>query len=142
MSTRLYAVSPTAIVPYLESQILAQYPLAVISEEAGPKIDWQKVKFGQMQSRKSYYYPLKTYQAFKEVDPLSGLLGVMSKAQPEDFFLVQILLAKPGRWQKQKFLKAIQQRTFAFYPPFQVFNVEELATLWHLPNFAWLGTRS
>lgn len=206
-----YLVVPPPLVSYLESQILAQYPLAVIEKVKETPLDFNRLECGQMVLSSSYYYPLKTYQEFREVDPLASLWGVMSKAKPEDQFLVQILLCRAGNWQekarmviekgketepgktighpdkgvieekiskpgfatiirvvatsqellsslsgafgafnrgdgnslrlvkpkfwqKEKFQKAMAERRFAYHPRFQVLNIDELATLWHLPN--------
>ena len=96
-----YIVSPTALVPYLESQLLAQYPLCVLEPVKESQMNLEETKFGQMVLQSAYYYPLKTYRAFREVDPVSAILGVMSKAGPNDFFLVQILIANPGAWQER-----------------------------------------
>lgn len=208
---RFFIVSPEPLVSYLESQILAQYPLAVMESVKESSVMTKEMDAAQMVFTNSYFYPLKLYHQFQDVDPLSSLLGVMSKAGPKDKFLVQVLISRagnwqdkaralvekgreiePGRtiahpnkgvieekinkpgfatviriaasspsllsslngafgaftrgdgnalrlkrpkfWQKEKFKRAISERSFAFHPRFQVLNVEELATLWHLPN--------
>lgn len=206
-----YVVSPLSLVPYLESQILAQYPLCLIEKAKEFSLNFSRLKLAQMVLTSAYYYPLKTYLEFKEVDPLSSILGVMSKARPTEEFLVQTLLRragdwqekarillqkgkevepgktiaypdkgiigekisqpgfatiiriaassdsllsslsgafgaftrgdgnslslrKPQFWQREKFEKAVRERSFAYSPKYQVLNIEELATLWHLPN--------
>ena len=39
------------------------------------------------------YFPLKTYQDFKEIDPLSTLMSTLSKNEGEDTILIQLLLS-------------------------------------------------
>jgi hypothetical protein len=221
-----FTIVPTNQASYLESQLVAAYPLCTLEKQKDYLANFQFSSFnsqwGQLVQSAPYYYPLKTYQDFTDIDPLSSVLGVMSKAKPEEFFLVQFVFApagsgwqrgtrkilekgvvdaegnreplpdakiieekigqvgfgtavrlvasseqllsslvgsfgafsradgnslklvKPRVWQKAKFLKSILNRNFAFAPRFQVFNILELATLWHLPsnliklpNIAW-----
>ncbi|NIT03940.1 hypothetical protein GTO10_03340, partial [Candidatus Saccharibacteria bacterium] len=55
---------------------------------------------GQMVQSTSYYYPIKTYKDFTDVDSLSSVLAVMSKAGEKDYSLVQIVLQKASSgWQ-------------------------------------------
>jgi len=98
-----YAVLPESMLSFFESQILAAYPLAVLSRSQNYLEGWstQPLYFGQMVQQAPYFYPLKTYQDFKEVDPLSSILAVMSKAAEGDKLLIQLVLQKAGRgWQR------------------------------------------
>jgi len=90
--------------PFFESQILAAWPLAVLNKTSDYLSGWQSRPLfgGQLVQTNSFYYPIKTYQDFKEVDPLSSVLAVMSKAGVGDFLLVQFILeAAPKNWQKR-----------------------------------------
>lgn len=54
-----------------------------------------------MKLTSGFLYPLKTHTEFKDVDPLSSLLSVLSKAQPNDKIVIQYLLNPVGSsWQK------------------------------------------
>jgi hypothetical protein len=173
--------------------------------------------------------PIKTFDTFKDVDPLSSILGILSKSQSGDVAVIQYLLypigsgwqhsgeslankktvdsagtahpnpkakeilekvsfagfrtairiavngpskersyhfmvevahsfssfnnpagnslhmKRPYLWQKQRFLKHMQERSRYFTPTHQILNVRELATLFHFPgvqlstiqNIAW-----
>lgn len=218
---------PPSFSSHLESQLTAQYPSAVLQKLPKDYLPaylsaLKNPAFGQMVLGAPFYLPLRTYKDLKEVDCLASLLGTMSKAGPDDFLLVQILIAQAGNWQnygqsliekgiqidathskphpqakqiqekiktggfhtgirlvasspslllnlagsfgtftngegnylklqtpkfltKKNFLNSIAQRTFNFVPKNQILNLEELASLWHLPgkplseikNIAW-----
>lgn len=108
---RFYAVLAESALPFFESQILAAYPLAVLAPSPNYLQDWQKedFSFGQLVQSTSYYYPIKTYKDFTDVDPLSAVWAVMSKANETDKLLVQYVLqrATPG-WQSSA-QKAIEK---------------------------------
>lgn len=216
--------APTEIAPHLESQLTAQYPEAVLFKLPKDYLPAYLTRhptlaFGQIVLGAPFYLPLRTYKDFKDVDPLSGILGSMSKAGPNDFLLVQILIAQAGNWQsygrgliekgvqldathskphpfarqiqdkiqmagfwtgirlvasnpqlvsnlagsfgvyssgegnylkfqkpsflnKSKLLKSIAKRTFEVVPANQIFNLEELASIWHLPGKSLSGIKN
>ncbi len=218
--------APVDFAPHLESQLAAQYPEAVflkLPKDYLPAYTTAVVPcFGQLVLGGPFYLPLRTYKDFTDVDPLSGILGTMSKAGPDDFLLVQVMIAQAGNWQnygrsliekgivvdethskahpqakqiqekiqtggfltgvrliasdpqllanlagsfgayangegnylkfskpsvfqKKALLSSIVNRTFEQIPKNQVFNLEELASIWHPPgkilsgikNIAW-----
>ncbi len=99
---RFYVILERDFLPYFESQILAVYPLAVLSETQDCLCHINSFFAGQIVQSASFYYPIRTYQEFKDVDPLSSFLAVMSKAGGKDLFLVQIVLEPaPKNWQKK-----------------------------------------
>ncbi len=110
---RIYflATVPTHIKEYFTSQLVAQYPQALISPvgdflpfffpEQKTLKEWAaEASFGQMALIKAFYFPLKSYLDFKDIDPLSTVLGSLAKADPMDKILIQILVyAPPSNWQ-------------------------------------------
>jgi len=93
-----------SMLPYFESQILASYPLAVLSRIGDYLPSWplESLSFGQMVLSNSFYYPLKTLKDFQEADPLASLLAVMSKGSENDKTLLQLVIQKaPSGWQRQ-----------------------------------------
>ncbi len=97
-----YVVLKKDILPFFESQILAAYPLAVLTPASDYLIesDGEKLVIGQMVQTTSHYYPIKTYKDFVDIDSLSSILGVMSKAGENDILLVQFVLQKTSsKWQ-------------------------------------------
>lgn len=97
-----HAVLNEQFLPYFESQVLAAYPLAVLAKIKDYLEEQPILEFGQMVYSNSFYYPLKTFREFEQIDSLSSLLSVMSRAGEKDFLLVQIVLGSPpGNWQKK-----------------------------------------
>lgn len=99
---RFFAALTENSLPFFESQILAAYPLAILNRVPDYLQNWlgKPLYFGQMVQSAPYYYPLKTYKDFTDVDPLSSILAVMSKATEEERFLVQFVLSRAGLgWQ-------------------------------------------
>jgi len=221
-----YAAVAPEFEAYFLSQLTAQYPKALVAKIKDFLPEWlrlyrDKLAFGQLQLSGAYYYPLKTYHDFKDVDPLSGLLGMLGKATPQDHALIQYLIVpapsayysgaqslidkgvqvrdelgrihtralpqariisqkilhkafwtgvrlltvsagkqisesflshlsgsfgtftlsegnslvlKKPKLFRGKFLRSIVNRRFDCIPSYQYLNIEELATLWHLPN--------
>jgi len=97
-----YAIVTEGLIPFFESQILGAYPLAVLSRVPEYLQNWKqgKIKVGQLVQSTSYYYPIKTYKDFTDVDSLAPILAVMSKAAENDLYLIQIVLQKADSgWQ-------------------------------------------
>lgn len=101
-SVHFYLVIPDSLQSYVESQIEAQYPTVLILPQKDYLWDWAgKYYFlgGQLSLAKPFYYPIKNYQDFKDVDPLASVLGAMAKAKKDEVFLVQyILTSAPNNW--------------------------------------------
>ena len=110
---RIYfmAAVPTQFAEHFTSQLVAQYPQALISpvgdylpycfsEQSTPKEQVKNSAFGQMTLDNPFYLPLKTYQDFRDIDPLTTILGSLAKAHPEDKIIIQFLItAPPKNWQ-------------------------------------------
>lgn len=101
-TVHFFVVIPPNLQSYLESQIEAQYPTALIIPQEDYLWDWVgKYYFlgGQMNLAKSFYYPIKNFQDFKDVDPLASVLAAMAKAKEDEVFLVQyVLTSAPNNW--------------------------------------------
>jgi hypothetical protein len=98
------AFTPQSFTSFLESQITAQYPQIVIAPVGDYLLPWIKSTqkaFGQLTLSSSFYYPLRTYEDFKDIDPLSSVLGTMAKANPNELLLFQLIIAPTdSTWQK------------------------------------------
>jgi hypothetical protein len=91
---------------FVESQLASQYPKALISraQDYLPRLfeKPETIALGQMKLLHGHLYPLRTIKDFKEVDPLSNLLGVLSKAQVGDMIGIQFILHPISTsWQSQ-----------------------------------------
>ena len=100
---------------FIEGQLAAQYPKVLIQpvKDYIPDIvDPQtSLSVGQMSLAAGFLYPLRTYKDFKDVDPMSSLLSVLSKAKPQDKIVVQFLLLPVGSGWQGRGLAAINEKT-------------------------------
>lgn len=91
-----YMSIPKAYETFLESQIVSQYPktLMIKSKDYLPDvlIDDNLLVVGQMKLRSGFLYPIRSFREFKDVDPLSSLLGTLSKTLSQDKIAMQFLL--------------------------------------------------
>lgn len=103
-SIHFYVVMPEGYQTYFESQLIAQYPVAITIPTRNFLSDWFTSSYilsTQMVLGNAFYYPIRTFRDFKDLDPLASVLGVMSKIGPTDQILVQLLLSWGGsRWQQ------------------------------------------
>ena len=97
---------PSDYQAFVESQLIAQYPKALVVKSKDYLGDIFKndetLAVGQMKLIHGHFYPIKTFSDFKDVDPLSSLLGFLAKSQPEDKISIQLMLLPAGRgWQRK-----------------------------------------
>ncbi len=171
------------IIAFIESQIQSVYPLITIqkSQTTPPN---KSLKSKKLILRNGNFYPIKTFKEFKDLDPLSSILSVLSRVAKEDELIIEYKLKNiSGNWQSKalSYLElhpqehSIKDKTN--HPAFkvaitifsnnsnllsqicdsfnvvarsdgnsfkikkflpisnsQILNIEELATLWHLPS--------
>lgn len=101
-------VIPTENVEFFSSQILAQYPTALIrtlkedyllqfTENGKFK---SNISYSQIGLARSYAYPIKTTRDFKDTDPLNSVLAPLSRSNLQaDFFLFQIIVTSAKNWE-------------------------------------------
>ena len=86
-------VCPPNLKTFVESQLLATYPDAIIHEVPDYLLAWPKNNFlAHVKQTAKAYFPLRDYADYKEVDPLSPMLGVLAKLGPADRALIQFVL--------------------------------------------------
>jgi hypothetical protein len=88
---------PLRLLDYFKGAIHASYPEAVIEELAFDPAVWffaknYRVSVASLKLKNKSYLPLKTYQDFKDIDPLSTLMSTLSKNEGKDTVLIQMLL--------------------------------------------------
>jgi hypothetical protein len=100
-----YVVAPRNMSRYLEQQIQAYYPEAVLEEVADYNVFSPR---GQsvaafLKTKRSFIFPLKTYNKM-ETDPLESLVNVMSKLNQGESLAIQYIVrsALPGWHGKAK----------------------------------------
>ena len=101
---------PLRLLEYFKGAIHASYPESVIAELKTDPVDLffapnQAIRLASLKLKNQSYLPLKTYQEFKNIDPLSTLMSTLSKNEGDDTILIQIILDnenKPSLLQKQQ----------------------------------------
>jgi len=89
------------LVPFVETQIQASYPLVIIQKIDDPLKDTDFDVLKVFLS-KGNYYPLATYNTFTDVDPMSSILSVLTKALENEVTVLQLVLETTSpRWQAQ-----------------------------------------
>lgn len=105
---QFFMVIPKDYRPFIESQILSQYPRSLISQVQDylPELfqpdpaSGAQIRFGRLALKGTYYLPLKTFRDVKEIDPLSSILGMLAKLPKDDSVLIQYLVVPTNaKWQ-------------------------------------------
>jgi hypothetical protein len=87
------------LLPFVESQIQSNYPLVVVEKIKDP-IEGIPLEIKELHTARGNYYPIATYDKFTDVDPLSSVLSVFSKAEPTEVVMIQIALESTSNsWQ-------------------------------------------
>ncbi len=91
-----------ALIPFVTTQIQSNYPLAIIQKIPDP-LENQQLSVTSLKLKHGNYYPLATYlTSFTDVDPLSSILSVLSKSEPDQVAIIQVCLESvSGSWQGQ-----------------------------------------
>ena len=90
-----YASVPVAAETFVRSLITSSFPNCIIikTEDPLPHVfETAQTAIGEVIPN-NFYLPTKTYQDFKEIDPLSSVLGFLSKRLPEERAAIQILIS-------------------------------------------------
>lgn len=95
-----YVAAPKDSARYLEQQIHAHYPEAVIEEMEDYNVFSLKGQLaaGYLRTAKSFVFPIKTYQKM-DVDPLNSLINVLSKLDKDESLAIQYTVrSAKGSW--------------------------------------------
>ncbi len=90
---------------FLTSLVASSFPQSMISKTDDPMktvFDSKNIRAGQLCLNSYSYLPIKTYFDFKDIDPLSSLLGFLGKQDKEVKMAIQILITPANfAWAKQ-----------------------------------------
>lgn len=90
---RFQITCDNSLVPFIETQLQSNYPLVIIEKIDDPLKEREKeLEIKKLVLAKGSYYPIATFDFFQEVDPLSSILSVLSKASPNEAALIQVAL--------------------------------------------------
>jgi hypothetical protein len=88
-----YVVTPSESARYIEQQIHAHYPDAMVEEVSDYNIfnPDAKVFASVLKTVKSFVFPIRTYNKM-EIDPMNSIVNVMSKLEKDEAMAVQVLV--------------------------------------------------
>jgi hypothetical protein len=87
------------LMPFVQTQIQSNYPLVIIERTPDP-IAEIPLLVSSLKLKNGSYYPLATYANFTDVDPLSSILSVLSKSDPDQIAIIQFALESvSSSWQ-------------------------------------------
>jgi hypothetical protein len=97
------------LVAFVETQIQSNYPLVIIekttdflSHPETSGVNPQALEIVSLKLRKGNFYPISTFDTFTDIDPLSSVLSVLSKSDPEQIAIIQFALESSGSsWQSK-----------------------------------------
>lgn len=98
-----YLAAPRQSARYLEQQIQAYYPEAVMEEVADYNLfaPQTAVSAGYLKTKRSFVFPIKTYNKM-EVDPLNSIVNAMSKLNEDEGMAIQyVVRSAKGAWHSQ-----------------------------------------
>ncbi|MFA5163337.1 MAG: type IV secretory system conjugative DNA transfer family protein [Patescibacteria group bacterium] len=98
-----YIVTPANQAVYIEKQINAHYPEAVVEEvdDYNAFSPLSKVAAGYLKTKDPFMLPIKTFQKM-EVDPLNSLINIMSKLDRDESLAIQYTVrSAKGSWHYQ-----------------------------------------
>ncbi|MFA6171908.1 MAG: type IV secretory system conjugative DNA transfer family protein [Patescibacteria group bacterium] len=98
-----YMAAPRQLGPFLEQQIQAHFPEAIMEpvEDYNIFSPNSKIIAGYLRVKKEYIFPLKTYKKM-EVDPLNTITNTLSKLEAEEGIAIQFIVRSAhSRWHKR-----------------------------------------
>jgi len=98
-----YVVAPENSARYLEQQVHAHYPEAIIEEVDDYNIFHQQASImgGTLRTTRKYFFPIKTYQK-QEADVMNSLINVMSKLDEKEGMAIQyVVRSAHSRWHRR-----------------------------------------
>ncbi|HUD09993.1 MAG TPA: DUF87 domain-containing protein [Patescibacteria group bacterium] len=113
--THFFIVIPQKFQTFIEGQLTAQYPKALIAKNKDYLPDILsspgELYEGRLKLKHGALFPIKTYKDFKDVDPLSSILGILAKLDKDDKAVIQYLLVPIGTGWQTKGQTAILKST-------------------------------
>lgn len=89
----------TELIPFIQTQLQSNYPLVIMQKINDPIKDLS-LNIKSLKLKHGSYYPIATYDKYIDVDPMSSILSVLSKAVDNEVSIIQIALeAVSSSWQ-------------------------------------------
>lgn len=98
-----YSVIPKSFQTFMESQLTSQYPkilITAVPDYIGNITKSPFLAIGNLELASSFYYPIKTFKDFRDLDPLSSIVGTLSKFGTDESAVIQTVIEPPHfNWQ-------------------------------------------
>ncbi|MFW5703931.1 MAG: type IV secretion system DNA-binding domain-containing protein [Patescibacteria group bacterium] len=98
-----YLTVPQESETFLHSLMSSSYPHSAIQKTTDPAeilFRSKHISIGELVLMSPYYYPIKTYAEFSNIDPLAPVIGFLAKMDPHLRMGVQVLVTTPSfSWQ-------------------------------------------
>ena len=91
-----YAVTPKENETFIQSLVTSSFPQSAVKKTTDPMdiiFKSKNIRVGEVVLNSYPYLPIKTYFDFKDIDPLSSLVGFLSKQGPNLKMVIQILIS-------------------------------------------------
>lgn len=98
-----HIVAPRNMGQYIEQQVHAHYPEAIMEEIEDYNIFHPegKVVAGYMKTKRDFIFPLKTYEKMED-DPMNSIINIMSKMDADESMAVQVVVrSAKASWHKR-----------------------------------------
>ncbi len=100
-----YITTPKSAETFVQSLVTSSFPKSILTKTTDPMDLVFKLKHlavGQVALNSYFYLPVKTYLDFKDIDPMSSLIGFLSKQPPHIQYAIQIVVTPASfSWQSQ-----------------------------------------
>ena len=105
-----YITTPSSADTLVQSLLTSSYPQSLLKKTKDPLdmvLNSKSISEGELVLNSYVYFPIKTYGDFEDIDPLSALVGYLSK-QPADLKAGIQILVEPARfaWQDRAVVAA------------------------------------
>ncbi|MDO9027295.1 MAG: type IV secretion system DNA-binding domain-containing protein, partial [Candidatus Roizmanbacteria bacterium] len=90
-----YVTAPKESETFVSSLISSSFPTSTVKKTSDPMniiLKSPRLAYGEVALNSYFYLPTKTYFDFRDVDPLSSLLGLLSKQPPHLKMAIQIVM--------------------------------------------------
>src|SRR3989344_8879789 len=100
-----YATTPKENETLIQSLITSSFPKSAVKKTTDPMdiiFKSKHISAAEVILNSYHYLPIKTYFDFKDIDPLSSLIGFLSRQDPNIRLAIQILVTPASyAWQDQ-----------------------------------------
>ncbi len=90
-----YVTTPTENETFIQSLVTSSFPSSIVKKTTDPMSIVTKsanLAVGEVALNSYFYLPIKTYFDFKDIDPLSSLIGFLARQPADVKMLIQILV--------------------------------------------------